>query len=148
VFSTLTVEQDLLLGMKSARAPAPGEWTVQDMYQMFPRLRERRHTAAGVLSGGKQQMLTLCRNLMGNPELILIDEPTEGLAPLIVKQVADYLRVLKKRRMSVVLVEQKLSIALDVADRVYVVGHGGMVFAGTPAGLRADPAVSKQWLEV
>ncbi|MDR7097449.1 ABC transporter ATP-binding protein [Hydrogenophaga laconesensis] len=148
VFSTLTVEQNLMLGMKSTRPPGPGQWTLADMYRMFPRLQERQHTAAGVLSGGEQQMLTLCRSLMGNPDVILIDEPTEGLAPRIVEQVAAYLRVLKQRRMSVVLVEQKLSIALDVADRVYVIGHGRVVFEGTPAELRSHPSVSKEWLEV
>ena len=118
------------------------------MYQMFPRLRERQHTEAGVLSGGEQQMLTLCRTLMGEPELIMIDEPTEGLAPKIVELVAEYLRQLKKRGMAVLLVEQKLTIALQISERCYVMGHGSIVFEGTPAALRADADIRKEWLEV
>ncbi|MBY0238691.1 MAG: ABC transporter ATP-binding protein [Burkholderiaceae bacterium] len=146
VFPTLTVEQNLLLGEKSgARAP---RWTLGDMYRLFPRLQERRAVAAGVLSGGEQQMLTLCRTLMGDPDLIMIDEPTEGLAPKIVAQVADYLQALRDKGISVLLVEQKLAIALDIAQRVYVMGHGAMVFEGTPDQLRADAAVRKEWLEV
>jgi len=146
VFPTLTVEQNLLLGEKNgARAP---RWKLADMYRMFPRLEERRAVAAGVLSGGEQQMLTLCRTLMGDPDLIMIDEPTEGLAPKIVAQVADYLQALRDKGISVLLVEQKLAIALDIAQRVYVMGHGAMVFEGTPQQLRADAAVRKEWLEV
>jgi branched-chain amino acid transport system ATP-binding protein len=118
------------------------------MFRMFPRLEERQHTAAGVLSGGEQQMLTLCRTLMGDPDLIMIDEPTEGLAPKIVDLVADYLQALKQRGVSVLLVEQKLAIALDIADRIYVMGHGAIVFEGTPEDLRQQPAVRKEWLEV
>ena len=118
------------------------------MYTLFPRLKERQHTEAGVLSGGEQQMLTLCRTLMGDPELIMIDEPTEGLAPKIVELVADYLRELKRRGMSVLLVEQKLTIALEVADRCLVMGHGQIVFEGTPTELRANATIRKEWLEV
>ncbi len=145
IFPTLTVEQNLRLGEQSGRV---SRWRIEDMYQMFPRLRERQHTAAGVLSGGEQQMLTLCRTLMGDPELIMIDEPTEGLAPKIVEQVAAYLQALKQRGISVLLVEQKLSIALDIADRICVMGRGTIVFEGTPASLRNQPAVRKEWLEV
>ena len=105
IYPTLTVEQNLLLGEKKGRK---SRWTLDDMYSMFPRLKERRHTAGGVLSGGEQQMLTLCRTLMGDPDLIMIDEPTEGLAPLIVELVGQYLRKLKDRGVSVLLVEQKL----------------------------------------
>jgi branched-chain amino acid transport system ATP-binding protein len=126
----------------------PGKWTHDDMYQLFPRLKERQHTAAGVMSGGEQQMLTLCRTLMGDPELIMIDEPTEGLAPKIVELVGEYLRELKNRGVSVLLVEQKLAIALDISDRVYVMGHGQIVFEGTPAELKANEVVRKEWLEV
>ena len=115
---------------------------------MFPRLQERRSVAAGFLSGGEQQMLTLCRSLMGDPDLIMIDEPTEGLAPAIVALVADYLRALKDKGISVLLVEQKLAIALDISQRVYVMGHGAIVFEGTPAQLRQDAALRKEWLEV
>jgi len=146
IFPTLTVHQNLLLGQKTgARDP---RWSFDDMYKMFPRLKERQHTEAGVLSGGEQQMLTLCRTLMGDPELIMIDEPTEGLAPKIVELVADYLRELKRRGISVLLVEQKLTIALEVADRCLVMGHGQIVFEGTPAELRANSYIRKEWLEV
>jgi branched-chain amino acid transport system ATP-binding protein len=146
IFPRLTVHQNLMLGMKKANQA--GRWSFDDMYTLFPRLKERQHTEAGVLSGGEQQMLTLCRTLMGDPELIMIDEPTEGLAPKIVELVAEYLRELKRRGMSVLLVEQKLTIALEVADRCLVMGHGQIVFAGTPAELRADASVRKEWLEV
>jgi branched-chain amino acid transport system ATP-binding protein len=146
IFPKLTVHQNLMLGMKKAHQA--GRWSFDDMYTLFPRLKERQHTEAGVLSGGEQQMLTLCRTLMGDPELIMIDEPTEGLAPKIVELVAEYLRELKRRGMSVLLVEQKLTIALEVADRCLVMGHGQIVFTGTPAELRADASVRKEWLEV
>ena len=146
IFPTLTVHQNLLLGQKSGAKNS--RWSFEDMYQLFPRLKERQHTEAGVLSGGEQQMLTLCRTLMGDPELIMIDEPTEGLAPKIVEQVGEYLRKLKQRGISVLLVEQKLTIALQVADRCLVMGHGQIVFEGTPAELRANADVRKEWLEV
>ncbi|MCO5107570.1 MAG: ABC transporter ATP-binding protein [Burkholderiaceae bacterium] len=145
IFPTLTVEQNLLLGMKGKR---PGRWSFEDMYRMFPRLRERQHTQAGVLSGGEQQMLTLCRTLMGDPDLIMIDEPTEGLAPKIVELVADYLNELKNRGISVLLVEQKLAIAMKISQRVYVMGHGHIVFEGTPQQLGANAQVRREWLEV
>jgi branched-chain amino acid transport system ATP-binding protein len=145
IFPTLTVEQNLLLGEKKGRK---SRWAVADMYEMFPRLKERQHTPAGVLSGGEQQMLTLCRTLMGDPDLIMIDEPTEGLAPKIVDLVAQYLNTLKDRGISVLLVEQKLAIALEISQRVYVMGHGSIVFEGTPADLRANAAVRREWLEV
>jgi branched-chain amino acid transport system ATP-binding protein len=146
IFPTLSVHQNLLLGQKGRQGG--GRWSFDDMYKMFPRLKEREHTEAGVLSGGEQQMLTLCRTLMGDPELIMIDEPTEGLAPKIVELVGEYLRELKRRGISVLLVEQKLTIALQVADRCLVMGHGQIVFEGTPAELRADAYVRKEWLEV
>jgi branched-chain amino acid transport system ATP-binding protein len=150
IFPRLTVHQNLMLGQKSAGGrgkPAP-RWGFDDMYAMFPRLQERHNTEAGVLSGGEQQMLTLCRTLMGDPDLIMIDEPTEGLAPKIVEQVAEYLRELKRRGISVLLVEQKLTIALEVSDRCLVMGHGQIVFEGTPAQLKADASTRKEWLEV
>jgi branched-chain amino acid transport system ATP-binding protein len=146
IFPNLTVHQNLLLGQKSGQKG--GRWGFDDMYGMFPRLKERQHTEAGVLSGGEQQMLTLCRTLMGDPELIMIDEPTEGLAPKIVELVGEYLRELKRRGISVLLVEQKLTIALQVADRCLVMGHGQIVFEGTPAMLRANAEIRKEWLEV
>ena len=146
IFPTLTVEQNLQLGQKNSNKA--GRWTLADMYRMFPRLEERRAVAAGVLSGGEQQMLTLCRTLMGDPDLIMIDEPTEGLAPKIVALVAEYLLALKERGVSVLLVEQKLAIALEISQRVYVMGHGTIVYEGTPVSLRADAAVRQEWLEV
>jgi branched-chain amino acid transport system ATP-binding protein len=146
IFPKLTVHQNLQLGEK--RGKAKPRWSYQDMYTMFPRLKEREHTEAGVLSGGEQQMLTLCRTLMGDPDLIMIDEPTEGLAPKIVELVAQYLKTLKDRGVSVLLVEQKLTIALEISERCYVMGHGSIVFEGTPADLRASADVRKEWLEV
>lgn len=146
IFPKLTVHQNLMLGQKSAKKS--GQWSFDDMYKMFPRLRERQHIEAGVLSGGEQQMLTLCRTLMGDPDLIMIDEPTEGLAPAIVQLVAEYLMELKRRGICVVLVEQKLAIALQISDRVYVMGDRRIVFEGTPAELKADANIRKEWLEV
>jgi branched-chain amino acid transport system ATP-binding protein len=146
IFPSLTVHQNLMLGEK--RGQTSPRWSFDDMYTLFPRLKERQHTEAGVLSGGEQQMLTLCRTLMGDPELIMIDEPTEGLAPKIVEQVGEYLRELKRRGISVLLVEQKLTIALEVADRCLVMGHGQIVFEGPPAALRANTGIRKEWLEV
>ena len=146
IFPKLTVHQNLMLGQKSAKKQ--GRWSFDDMYKMFPRLRERQHVEAGVLSGGEQQMLTLCRTLMGDPDLIMIDEPTEGLAPSIVQLVAEYLVELKRRGICVVLVEQKLAIALQISDRVYVMGDRRIVFEGTPSELKADANIRKEWLEV
>ena len=146
IFPKLTVHQNLMLGEK--RGKQNPRWSFDDMYRLFPRLKERQHTEAGVLSGGEQQMLTLCRTLMGDPDLIMIDEPTEGLAPKIVELVADYLRELKRRGVSVLLVEQKLTIALQVSERCLVMGHGQIVFEGTPAELKAAAEVRKEWLEV
>lgn len=148
IFPTLTVEQNLLLGQKPARHAVAAPWQLDDMYRMFPRLKERQHTQAGVLSGGEQQMLTLCRSLLGNPEVIMIDEPTEGLAPKIVELVARYLQELKARGISVLLIEQKLAIALEISQRVYIMGHGAIVFEGTPAQLADAAAVRREWLEV
>jgi branched-chain amino acid transport system ATP-binding protein len=146
IFPKLTVHQNLLLGEKRGRKKP--RWNTEDMYKLFPRLRERQHTHAGVLSGGEQQMLTLCRTLMGDPDLIMIDEPTEGLAPKIVELVAEYLKELKRRGISVLLVEQKLTIALEISERCYVMGHGSVVFEGTPADLRSNAYIRKEWLEV
>jgi len=145
IFPTLTVEENLTLGLKGR---ATTGWTYDDMYRLFPRLRERRHTHAGVLSGGEQQMLTLARTMMGNPELVIIDEPTEGLAPMIVELVASFLRELKGRGTSILLIEQKLTIALEISQRVYVMGHGHVVFEGTPDDLRRNKLVRQEWLEV
>ena len=146
IFPRLTVHQNLMLGEKSGRKNP--RWTFDDMYTLFPRLRERADVEAGVLSGGEQQMLTLCRTLMGDPDLVIIDEPTEGLAPKIVELVAGFLQALRARGLSVLLIEQKLTIAMQISDRCLVMGHGGVVFEGTPAALKADAAVRKEWLEV
>jgi branched-chain amino acid transport system ATP-binding protein len=146
IFPRLTVHQNLLLGQKGKGKGA--RWSFDDMYAMFPRLKEREHTEAGVLSGGEQQMLTLCRTLMGDPDLIIIDEPTEGLAPKIVELVAEYLKTLRSRGVSVLLIEQKLTIAMAISDRCLVMGHGSIVFNGTPQALREDEAIRKEWLEV
>ena len=146
IFPRLTVEQNLQLGEKrGARKP---RWSFDDMYRLFPRLKERANTEAGVLSGGEQQMLTLCRTLMGDPDLIMIDEPTEGLAPKIVELVGEYLQELRRRGISVLLVEQKLTIALQISERCYVMGHGSIVFEGSPDDLRRNAEIRKEWLEV
>ncbi len=146
IFPDLTVRQNLALGRKSARgATTFGE---AEAFALFPRLAERADVAGGVLSGGEQQMLTLCRTLMGDPKLVMIDEPTEGLAPKLVQQVAAFLDAVRKRGIPILLVEQKLDIALDISERVYVLGHGRVVFEGTPADLRARSDIRKEWLEV
>ena len=146
IFPKLTVHQNLMLGQK--RGQKQPRWSFGDMYQLFPRLKEREHTEAGVLSGGEQQMLTLCRTLMGDPDLIIIDEPTEGLAPKIVELVAEYLQALRARGLSVLLIEQKLTIAMQISDRCLVMGHGSIVFDGTPEALRQNASIRKEWLEV
>jgi branched-chain amino acid transport system ATP-binding protein len=146
IFPSLTVRQNLTLGIKDTRLS--GKWRLEDMLEMFPNLKARADTAAGVLSGGEKQMLTICRTLMGDPELVMIDEPTEGLAPLIVQQVGDLIAEIARRGVAILLVEQKLSIAMRISHRVYVMGHGRIVFEGTPTELRENAAVRKEWLEV
>ncbi len=146
IFPGLTVRENLVLGMKSTRAT--GRWSLEDMFTLFPLLRERADTPGGVLSGGEQQMLTICRTLMGDPELVMIDEPTEGLAPKMVAAVAGLLEEIARRGVSILLVEQKLTIALSISRRLYVMGHGRIVFEGTPVDLTANPEVRREWLEV
>jgi len=146
IFPTLTVRQNLELGLK--RSGKFGRWNFEDVFALFPNLKARQDTSAGVLSGGEQQMLTMCRTLMGDPDLILIDEPTEGLAPKLVEQVGELLAEIARRGVSVLLVEQKLAIALKISARLYVMGHGRIVFEGTPGDLGANSAVRKEWLEV
>jgi branched-chain amino acid transport system ATP-binding protein len=146
IFPTLTVRQNLLLGQKGKVQSE--RWGMEDMFNLFPRLKERADNEAGVLSGGEQQMLTLCRTLMGDPSLVMIDEPTEGLAPKIVEQVALLFEEIRKRGVSILLVEQKLAIALDISERLYVMGHGRIVFEGKPRDVREDAAMRKEWLEV
>ncbi len=146
IFPSLTVRQNLLLGMKSTTAS--GRWTIEEMFTMFPNLRERADIPGGVLSGGEQQMLCMCRTLMGDPELIMIDEPTEGLAPKVVEQVGNLLQEIAKRGVAILLVEQKLSIAMRISHRVYVMGHGSIVYEGTPKSLLEANEVRTEWLEV
>jgi len=146
IFPGLTVRQNLMLGIKDNRRP--GKWRLEDMLQMFSNLAARADTAAGVLSSGEQQMLTICRTLMGDPELVMIDEPTEGLAPIVVQQVGDLIVEIARRGVAILLVEQKLSIAMRISHRVYVMGHGRIVFDGTPAELNANQVVRREWLEV
>lgn len=146
VFPGMTVRQNLIMGIKDMKKQ--GRWAMEDMFKMFPNLRERADVDAGVLSGGEQQMLTMCRTLMGDPDLVMIDEPTEGLAPKIVAQVGDLLSEIAKRGVSILLVEQKLAIALRISHRLYVMGHGHMVYEGTPDELKANEQIRKEWLEV
>lgn len=150
VFSQLTVQQNLLLGQPSQKnRRQASRWSLADMYALFPQLQQRQHTRAGVLSGGEQQMLTLCRTLMGDPDLIVIDEPTEGLAPQMVALVGQYLQTLRQRGISVLLIEQKLTIALEVSDRVLLMGQGRIVLDSTPQSLRSQhAALCEEWLQV
>jgi len=147
IFANVTVEENLRIGMQPPRVGVPN-WNASQMYAFFPQLKDRRNTAAGMLSGGEQQMLTMCRALLGNPRIILIDEPTEGLAPKIVEVVTEMIRSICAKGVSVLLVEQKLTIAMRVSKRVYVMGHGKIVFEGTPDDLRRAPDVRRDWLEV
>jgi branched-chain amino acid transport system ATP-binding protein len=146
IFPTMTVEQNLLLGMKKANQS--GRWSIEDMYEMFPNLRARADNLGDVLSGGEKQMLTMCRTLMGDPELIMIDEPTEGLAPKLIEQVGKLLEKMAERGLSILLIEQKLTIALKISHRIYIMGHGKIVFEGTPEDLRNNDDVRREWLEV
>lgn len=148
IFPGLTTRQNLILGLKPGQKDGQGRWSMQDMFNMFENLERRADVEASVLSGGEQQMLTMCRTLMGDPDLVMIDEPTEGLSPQMVQRVAQLLQEIAKRGISTLLVEQKLSIALDIAHRVYVMGHGQVVFEGTPAELKTRDDVRKEWLEV
>jgi branched-chain amino acid transport system ATP-binding protein len=146
IFPNLTVRENLILGMKSTKES--GRWRMEDMFELFPRLRERADTPGGVLSGGEQQMLTVCRTLMGDPDLMMIDEPTEGLAPKMVELVSELLQRIAARGVSILLVEQKLTIALKISKRLYVMGHGRIVFEGTADDLTGNDAIRKEWLEV
>ena len=146
IFPSLTVRQNLVLGQKGAREG--GRWSMRDMFAIFPRLEERADVPAGVLSGAEQQMLTICRTLMGDPDLIMVDEPTEGLSPQMVERVGALLTQIAGRGVAILLVEQKLTIALAISKRLYVMGHGRIVFEGTPADLRGNAYIRKEWLEV
>ena len=146
IFPGLTVLQNLQLGLKGRKAPE--RWTIEDVFNMFPRLGERSNVQGGLISGGEQQMLTICRTLMGNPDFIMIDEPTEGLAPKLIEQVGKLIEEIAQRGISVLLVEQKLNIALRISQRLYIMGHGQIVFEGTPDELRANDKIRQEWLEV
>ena len=146
IFPSLTVLQNLQLGAKSTKKE--GRWTVDDVFELFPTLGKRTNVNGGLISGGEQQMLTICRTLMGDPDFIMIDEPTEGLAPMLVGQVGRLIEEIAQRGVSVLLVEQKLSIALKISQRLYIMGHGKIVFEGTPDDLKADESIKKEWLEV
>ncbi|CAM5199633.1 Branched-chain amino acid transport system ATP-binding protein OS=Castellaniella defragrans OX=75697 GN=HNR28_002211 PE=3 SV=1 [Castellaniella defragrans] len=147
IFTNLTVDENLRMGVQPGVEGAP-KWTIEQMFDYFPRLKERRDTLAGSLSGGEQQMLTMCRALLGNPLLMLIDEPTEGLAPKIVAAVGEAIRDIHRRGVAVILVEQKLTIALKVSSRVCVMGHGHIVFEGPPEALTSDTRLMNEWLAV
>ena len=146
IFPSLSVRNNLLLGVKSGGGK--GRWSPEDAYELFPVLHERADTAAGFLSGGEQQMLAMCRTLMGDPDLVMVDEPTEGLAPLMVTKVKELLLEIARRGASILLCEQKLTIAPEISERLCVMGHGRIVFSGTPAELEADHALRKEWMEV
>lgn len=151
VFRRLSVEKNLDLGRQPGQTridPAEPRWTVADMYRLFPSLEMRARAPAGVLSGGEQQMLTLCRALMGQPRLLLVDEPMEGLAPAVAAQVARVLTQLRDRGLAILLVEQRFASALAVAQRCLVMGRGEVVFEGTPESLAARPDVRAEWLEL
>lgn len=145
IFPDLTTRQNLILGEK--RGPG-GVFGLEEAYGLFPRLRERADAPAGALSGGEQQMLAMCRTLMGAPSLLMVDEPTEGLAPMMVQLVRTLLEQVAARGITILLVEQKLDIALAISRRLYVMGHGRIVFEGTPAALAANAGVRREWLEV
>jgi branched-chain amino acid transport system ATP-binding protein len=146
IFPTLTVAQNLLLGVK--RGQKARRWSLEETWRLFPQLHVRADAPGGALSGGEQQMLTICRTLMGDPDLIMIDEPTEGLAPQMVERIGELLQEIARRGISILLVEQRLVIALRISHRVYVMGHGRVVFAGTPAELMANADLRREWLEV
>ena len=148
IFPGMTTRQNLILGLKPGQKDGAGRWSMENMFDLFSNLKERADVEASVLSGGEQQMLTMCRTLMGDPDFIMIDEPTEGLSPQMTQRVADLLQEIAKRKIATLLVEQKLAIAMDIADRVYVMGHGQVVFEGTPEDLRNRDDVRKEWLEV
>lgn len=146
IFPGLTVKENLILGIKSMRKQT--RWSFDDMYRLFPVLKERANMAAGVLSGGEQQMLTICRTLMGDPQLMMVDEPTEGLSPQMVETVASMLKEVAARGVAILLVEQKLAIALRISNRIYVMGHGHIVFEGHPDDLKANASIRQEWLGV
>jgi branched-chain amino acid transport system ATP-binding protein len=147
VFPGLTVEENLEVGRRPPRANAP-EWTPEKLFELFPNLRERRRHLGGRLSGGEQQMLTIARTLMGNPRLVLLDEPSEGIAPVIAEQMAKVISELKREGLSVLLSEQNLHFARLVSDRAYVIEKGAVRYEGSFADLEAHPEVRQKYLAV
>jgi branched-chain amino acid transport system ATP-binding protein len=148
VFGSLTVAENLTVAARSRDEDDGGGWDADRVFEMFPRLHERQTNDAEQLSGGEQQMLAIGRALMTNPSLLIMDEPSEGLAPIIVEAVKDQLRLLKEQSLSVLLVEQNYTLALDVADRVYVLENGRVVFEGAPGELDADDEAKQRYLGV
>ena len=146
IFPTLTVRENLILGNKDPKVK--GQWDLNELFHLFPNLKERQDVLGGAISGGEQQMLTMCRCLMGDPELMMIDEPTEGLSPQMIEKVSELLKQISSKGISILLVEQKLTIALKLSSKVYLMGHGEMVFEGTPKELEKNTKIRKEWLEV
>ena len=144
IFPTLSVRENLLLGIKRGGS----RFTINDAKKLFPVLQERATAKAGMLSGGEQQMLALARTLMGDPSFVIVDEPTEGLAPQVVAQVSSCLKTLRDSGVAILLIEQRMSIASDLATRVAVMGHGRIVFDDTPAALAANERVINEWLSI
>ncbi len=147
IFKSLSTHENLLMGIKNGKSNNSG-WTIDKIYQAFPRLKERKNNKGAHLSGGEQQMLTVARTLMGNPELILIDEPTEGLAPLVVRDVLAMLSQVLESGISILMVEQNFKAAIRVASRFYVMGKGKIVFEGDKATLEAAEEIRQNYLEV
>jgi branched-chain amino acid transport system ATP-binding protein len=149
IFRSLTVHENLIMGVKTAASAAGGNgWSIEKIYEKFPKLKERRDNRGGHLSGGEQQMLTVARTLMGNPRLILVDEPTEGLAPLIVTEVLEMMAAVRDSGVTVLMVEQNFKASIRVADRFYIMGKGQMVFEGDTDALLAAEEIRQNYLEV
>ena len=146
IFPDLTVLENLELGKKNNFSENP--WNIEELFGLFPNLENRKNVPGGVLSGGEQQMLTISRSLLGNPKLIMIDEPTEGLSPKMVENVETLLKKISEKKVSILLVEQKLSIAFNLSSRIYVMGHGKVVFDGTVEEVKNNKVIIKDWLEV
>jgi branched-chain amino acid transport system ATP-binding protein len=143
IFSFLSVRENLAIARRKA-----SRWQLESVLARFPKLNERMGNKGRELSGGEQQMLAIARALLTGPDLLLLDEPSQGLAPLVVNDVMETIRALKRERVSMLLVEQNAEMALQLADRVYVIDHGSVVFEGTPGKLRADTQVTSMYLGV